>query len=89
MVPCGLFLPVAPAHAIRLPVDGRRTIAVLKRGLVLTGVTESESVGSGTPALSPEECVSFDAVWDLLQEEIAGSLPAHWRSEPREAEMAA
>ena len=68
--------------------DGRRTIAVLKRSLVRNGVTQSESVGSGTPALSPEERVSFDAVWDLLREEIAGSVPAQWRSEPREAEMA-
>ncbi|HKJ24075.1 MAG TPA: dihydrodipicolinate synthase family protein, partial [Myxococcota bacterium] len=44
--------------------SGRRTIACLKRALVTLGVTTSDVVARGTPALSRPDAERFDAVFE-------------------------
>jgi len=44
--------------------SGRRTIACLKRALVTLGVTTSDAVAQGTPALARPDAERFDAVFE-------------------------
>jgi dihydrodipicolinate synthase/N-acetylneuraminate lyase len=68
--------------------SGRRTIAALKRGLLHLGVTRSDAVAPGTPALSAEEARRFDGDLDEIRARIASALPPRWRSDPSEADAA-
>jgi len=64
---------------------GSRSIASLKRALLLRGVVASDAVAEGTPALSQEEAARFDAAFEgvtALSEEL---LPASWVTRPPEA----
>jgi len=47
--------------------SGRRTIACLKRALVTLGVTTSDAVARGTPALSRPDAERFDAVFEEVR----------------------
>jgi dihydrodipicolinate synthase/N-acetylneuraminate lyase len=47
--------------------SGRRTIACLKRALVTLGVTSSDTVARGTPALSRPDAERFDAVFEEVR----------------------
>jgi dihydrodipicolinate synthase/N-acetylneuraminate lyase len=47
--------------------SGRRTIACLKRALVTLGVTTSDAVAPGTPALSRPDAERFDAVFEEVR----------------------
>ena len=46
---------------------GRRTIACLKRALVTLGVTTSDVVAAGTPALTRPDAERFDAVFEEVR----------------------
>lgn len=64
---------------------GRRTLAAIKRGLVRIGVTSSDAVAPGTPALSAEQGERFDRALDDLRGGIRRVLPERWRSDPSAA----
>jgi dihydrodipicolinate synthase/N-acetylneuraminate lyase len=65
---------------------GRRTLAALKRGLCRVGVTTSEEVAPGTPALCAEDAARFDEALEALWGEIRTVLPDRWCSDPGEAD---
>jgi dihydrodipicolinate synthase/N-acetylneuraminate lyase len=46
---------------------GRRTIACLKRALVALGVTTSDAVAKGTPALARPDVARFDEAFDAVR----------------------
>jgi dihydrodipicolinate synthase/N-acetylneuraminate lyase len=65
---------------------GRRTLAALKRGLLRIGVTTTDRVAPGTPALSAEDADRFDAAWETVHAEIRATLPDRWCSSVQTAE---
>lgn len=65
---------------------GKRSLAVLKRGLLRLGVLESDAVAKGTPALDAEEAARFDADFERLRDSARGVLPERWCSDPAEAD---
>ena len=73
------------AESYRFP-EGKRSLAALKRGLFRRGVLSSDSLATGTPALSREQAARLDASLEKLDDEIAAALPARWRSDPANAE---
>jgi dihydrodipicolinate synthase/N-acetylneuraminate lyase len=81
-----LFTQFRRARAV---VGGRRTIAAIKRGLMVLGVTRTDGVAPGTPSLSAEEAARFDEAFERLRADIAASLPERWRSDPADAEAVA
>ena len=54
---------------------GRRTIACLKRALLLDGVIGDARVGDGTPELSRPDAEGFDAAWEAIRKLAHTSLP--------------
>ncbi len=71
--------------ATRFP-EGKRSLAVLKRGLLALGVLSSDAVADGTPALSAAQADVFDRAFERLRQETRAVLPARWVSDPAEAE---
>jgi dihydrodipicolinate synthase/N-acetylneuraminate lyase len=69
----------------RLP-EGKRTLAVLKRGLLALGVLSSDAVARGTPALSASGADAFDRAFERLRQQTRALLPERWVSDPGEAE---
>jgi len=59
---------------------GRRTIACLKRALVTLGVTGSDAVAPGTPALARPDAERFDAVFEAVRAAARERLRAPWRT---------
>jgi dihydrodipicolinate synthase/N-acetylneuraminate lyase len=59
-----------------------RTVACLKRALVLRGVVSSDAVAPGTPALSAAEVDRFDSAFERVRELAREALPAAWVSAP-------
>ena len=78
-----LFVKFAASY--RFP-EGKRSLAALKRGLFRRGVVSSDAVAKGTSALSREQSTQLDASLEKLDDEIAGRLPARWRSDPSHAD---
>jgi len=56
--------------------SGRRTIACLKRALVTLGVTTSDAVAPGTPALTRPDAERFDAVFEEVRATARAALPS-------------
>ncbi len=59
-----------------------RTIACLKRALLQRGVVSSDTVAPGTPALSADEALRFDAAFASVRELARATLPPGWESAP-------
>jgi len=57
---------------------GRRTIACLKRALVRLGVTRSDAVAPGTPALSRPDAERFDESFARVRELARGRIRPPW-----------
>lgn len=68
--------------------EGKRSLAVLKRGLLRMGVISSDAVCAGTPALDAAQAERFDADLEALQGDARAVLPARWCSDPGEAKGA-
>ena len=66
--------------------QGRRTLAVTKRGLLRLGVISSDAVARGTPALDAGQAERFDADFEALRAEVKRVLPERWVSDPADAE---
>ncbi|MBW2421682.1 MAG: dihydrodipicolinate synthase family protein [Deltaproteobacteria bacterium] len=64
--------------------DGRRTIAVLKRALLLDGVLSSDALAEGTPALGDADRARFDAGYAALRADASDRMAAPWIT-PRSA----
>jgi len=62
---------------------GKRTIACLKRALLLDGVVASASVAPGTPELTSEEAARFDAVYEEVKALAAREIAAPWLTRAR------
>ncbi len=60
--------------------SGRRTIACLKRALVTLGVTTSDAVAPGTPALARPDAERFDEVFEEVRSLASERLQAPWRT---------
>lgn len=60
--------------------SGRRTIACLKRALVSLGVTSSDAVAPGTPALARPDAERFDAVFEEVRSLGRERLQPAWRT---------
>jgi len=58
--------------------SGRRTIACLKRALVTLGVTRSDAVVPGTPALTRPDAERFDAVFEAVRATARERLHPAW-----------
>jgi dihydrodipicolinate synthase/N-acetylneuraminate lyase len=65
---------------------GKRSLAVLKRGLLALGVLSSDAVAAGTPALDAAQADAFDRAFERLRQEARAELPERWISDPAEAE---
>jgi len=65
--------------------NGKRSLAALKRGLLLLGVVSSDCVADGTPALDPEQAARFDDDFAALRADAKELLPAVWVSDPEAA----
>jgi dihydrodipicolinate synthase/N-acetylneuraminate lyase len=63
--------------ATEVAAGGRRTIACLKRALLLDGVISSAAVAPGTPALAAPDAERFDARYEGVRE-ATGALGAPW-----------
>ncbi len=59
---------------------GKRSIACLKRALLLAGVTKSDRVAPGTPVLSRPDVERFDAVWEDVRALAREQLVPTWVS---------
>jgi len=59
---------------------GRRSIACLKRALVRLGVTTSDHVAPGTPALGRPDALRFDEAFARVRELAQDRIPAPWRT---------
>ncbi len=57
---------------------GRRTIACLKRALVRLGVTGSDRVAKGTPALTRPDAARFDEAFDAVRALARERIPEPW-----------
>lgn len=57
---------------------GKRSIACLKRALLLSGVIRNDAVAPGTPTLSSPDAKRFDAVWNEVRVLARSSLAATW-----------
>lgn len=68
--------------------EGRRSLAALKRGLLLLGVLSSDAVAQGTPAFDARQAAAFDTRFEELRQEAKSVLPKHWVSDPSCAERA-
>ena len=66
--------------------QGKRSLAALKRGLLLRGVLRSDAVAPGTPALDDGQRQSFDAEFEALCAEMRRALPPRWVSRDEDAE---
>jgi dihydrodipicolinate synthase/N-acetylneuraminate lyase len=66
--------------------SGKRSLAALKRGLVLRGVLSSDAVARGTKPLAPDERERFDADFQALRAEAERLLPAWAASDSADAE---
>ena len=73
------------AATYRFP-EGKRSLAALKRGLARRGVLSSDSVAKGTPALTPDQGLQFDAALARLEDELAAAPPSRWRSDAAQAD---
>jgi dihydrodipicolinate synthase/N-acetylneuraminate lyase len=72
-------------ESYRFP-SGKRSLAALKRGLVLRGVLSSDAVARGTPPLDAAERERFDAAFAELRAEVERRLPAWAQSDAADAE---
>ncbi len=63
--------------ATEVAAGGRRTIACLKRALMLDGVISSAAVGAGTPALAAPDIERFDERYETVRE-ATRALGAPW-----------
>ena len=68
--------------------EGKRSLAALKRGLLLLGVVSSDAVAFGTPALDAAQTGAFDAAFEALRAETRDALPELWFSNPAAADDA-
>ena len=66
--------------------EGKRSLAALKRGLLLRGVLSSDAVAPGTAALSSSQAEIFDRAFEQLRAEMERMLPSHWVSDAADAE---
>jgi dihydrodipicolinate synthase/N-acetylneuraminate lyase len=64
--------------ASEVAAGGRRTIACLKRALLLDGVISSAAVAPGTPALAGPDADRFDARYEGVREAVRAQLGAPW-----------
>lgn len=60
---------------------GRRSIACLKRALVTLGVTRSDAVAPGTPALSRPDAERFDEAFARVRALVRSSIRPPWVTE--------
>jgi dihydrodipicolinate synthase/N-acetylneuraminate lyase len=59
---------------------GRRSIACLKRALVSLGVTTSDAVAPGTPALARPDAARFDEAFEAVRALARRTIAAPWRT---------
>ncbi len=78
----GLFERFARSYVFP---GGKRSLAVLKRGLTRLGVISSDAVAGRTPALEAAQAERFDRSFEELRSDTRALLPARWCSDPEEA----
>ena len=74
--------------ATRFTASGRtekRSIACLKRALLLEGVLSDATVAPGTPTLSAEQTAAFDAHYAKVRAEVQAAVAPRWCSRWEEA----
>ena len=64
--------------ATEVAAGGRRTIACLKRALMLDGIISSAAVAPGTPALGAPDADRFDACYEAVREKVRAKLGPPW-----------
>ena len=60
--------------------SGKRTLACLKRALVLEGVISSAHVAPGTPSLDAADAAQFDAAWSAVKAHAADEIAPGWHT---------